>query len=144
MGFIHKHFRMSDEERRKVICDVIRHKCKYRVSNTRLDYIVARLNLSRTYFIKATNDPFKFLNVATSEHIDTSDRHCLSQVIPIYGEFTPGYFVKTDLYTSHLVKSTMNTKKDAAALKTAVSYLPGGSVSATYMLVLYETGRGSV
>lgn len=139
MDFIQQHLRMSAEERRELLCRVIRRKCKYPVPKARLDYIVSRLNLRRTYIIKTTNDPIKFLNIATSEHIEKDERILLSQVFPLYGRFTPGFFVKTDTEVITPVSGTMDKNKDAAAVKIVLHYLSSGAVSTTYTLVLYET-----
>lgn len=132
---------MSAEERRELLCRVIRRKCKYPVPKARLDYIVAQLNLHRAYVIKTTSDPIKFLNIATSEHIDTGDRILLSQVFPLYGRFTPGFFVKTDQQTIVPVPGDINAKQDAAAIKIVLSRQSCGTVLTTYMLVLFESGQ---
>ena len=138
MDVIQRLLRLSADERKELLCDAIRKKCKYPISKARLNYIATRLNLQRTYLIKATSDHNKFLNIATSEHIETEDRILLSQVIPLHGRFTPGFFIKTDKEALNLVRGTMDIKQEAAAVKIVLNRLSCGTVSTTYILALYE------
>lgn len=141
MDFIQRLFKLSDDERKEQLFRAIRGKCRFPVSAARLDYIATRLNLQRVYFIKATSDPNKFLNIATSEHIETKDKILLSQVFPLYGKFTPGYFVKTDRTANTLVFGAIDNQQEAAAVKITLTRLSCGMVSTTYTLVLYELRR---
>ncbi len=144
MDIIQRFLRLSADERKELLYDAIRRKCKYPISENRLNFITARLNLHRPYLIKVTSDHNKFLNITTSEHIETEGRILLSQVFPLYGQFTPGFFVKTDKEAFTPVRSTMDVKQEAAAVKIALNFLNGSMVSMTYTLVLYELKRNKL
>lgn len=141
MDFIQRLVKLSADERKEQLFRAVRGKCKFPVSTARLDYIATRLNLQRIYFIKATSDPNKFLNIATSEHIETKGKILLSQVFPLYGKFIPGYFVKTDTAANSPIAGTIDNLQEAAAVKITLSRLACGTISTSYTLVLYEVPR---
>ncbi len=103
----------------------------------RLDDILQHLNPCRRYFIQATRDPQKFLNIISSETIVTDDSRIFSETSPIYGKFTPGRF--TNLTGDKTITDgTLDEATPAAALKSTFGnrYFADNSVS--YTLVIYE------
>ena len=104
---------------------------------SRLNQIITKIDPTRRYFIQATRNPQKFLNITAAESIDTADQKVISETTSIYGDFTPGRFVNR-VGVKHIIAGKMDETVPAAALKSTWGnrYFPDATVS--YTLVIYE------
>ena len=114
----------------------IQGKCRH-LPPSRLDHILDQIDPSRRYFIQATRNPQKFLNIISAENIITEDIHVISETTLIYGTFIPGRFVNLH-GVKNITVGSINEQIPAAALKSTFGnrYFPNSSVS--YALVIYE------
>lgn len=133
---------LTDEERSEFLRRAIRRKSRYRIPEEGLDHILSRLNIQRPYVLKTTTRPEKFLNIVTAERIATG-KHCVvSEIIPIYGTFTPGYFERLSPQPPSAVTGFIDARYNAAAVKIALFRSGTNSAFATYTLALYEAPLG--
>lgn len=130
--------RITDEERSEYLRRAIRRKCHYQISEERLDHLLSRLNIKKPYVLKTTNCPEKFLNIITAERIATDRHRVLSEIIPIYGTFTPGYFERLAVSPPDIGLGYIDDRHHAAAVKVSLFQRGADSAFATYTLALYE------
>lgn len=130
--------RLTEEERSELLRRAIRRKSRYRISEENLDYILSRLNIRRPYVLKTTNRPEKFLNIITVERIAIGKHYVLSEVIPIYGIFSPGYFERLSPKPASFGTGYLDARYNAAAVKISLFQNGTGSAFATYTLALYD------
>lgn len=130
--------RLTEKERSELLRRAIRRKSRYRISEENLDYILSRLNIRRPYVLKTTNRPEKFLNIITAERIAIGKHYVLSEVIPIYGIFSPGYFERLSPKPASFGTGYLDARYNAAAVKISLFQNGTGSAFATYTLVLYD------
>ena len=126
----------SMPERVHTLKEAIRGKCNH-LPQHRLDSILKAVDPSRKYFIHATRDPQKFLNLISSESIVTKDIRFLSESSPIYGVFTAGTF--SNLHgEKEIIPGRICEKTPAAAIKISFGnrFFPKAAVS--YSLVIFE------
>ena len=130
--------RLTDEERLDFLRRAIRRKSRYRISEERLDHILSCLNIHKPYVLKLTDRPEKFLNIITAELIVTDKNRVMSEIIPIYGSFTSGYFERLFSAPAKAGSGSIDDRFNAAAVK--ISLFQNGTDSAfvTYTLALYE------
>lgn len=104
---------------------------------SRLNCILEKIDTSRRYFIQATRNPQKFLNIVSSETIVTDDTRVLSETTHIYGDFIPGRFTNIQ-GTKHISHGSIAEQIPAAGLKSTFGnrYFPNDTIS--YTLVIYE------
>ena len=103
-----------------------------------MDHILSRLNIRRPYVLKTTDRPDKFLNIITAERIATEKHRVMSEIIPIYGKFTPGYFERLFPFPPDVGTGYIDSRHDAAAVKISLFQNGADSAFATYTLALYE------
>ena len=132
------HLRLTDEERSEYLRRAIRRKCHYHISEERLDHLLSRLNIRKPYVLKSTNRPEKFLNIITAERIATDKHRVMSEIIPIYGTFTNGYFERLSSAPAHISTGHIDGNFHAAAVKISLFQSGADSVYVTYTLALYE------
>lgn len=130
--------RLTEEERSELLRRAIRRKSRYRISEENLDYILSRLNIRRPYVLKTTNRPEKFLNIITAERIAIGKHYVLSEVISIYGIFSPGYFERLSPKPASFGTGYLDARYNAAAVKISLFQNGTGSAFATYTLALYD------
>ena len=130
--------RLTEEECSELLRRAIRRKSRYRISEENLDYILSRLNIRRPYVLKTTNRPEKFLNIITAERIAIGKHYVLSEVIPIYGIFSPGYFERLSPKPASFGTGYLDARYNAAAVKISLFQNGTGSAFATYTLALYD------
>lgn len=130
--------RLTEKERSELLRRAIRRKSRYRISEENLDYILSRLNIRRPYVLKTTNRPEKFLNIITAERIAIGKHYVLSEVIPIYGIFSPGYFERLSPKPASFGTGYLDARYNAAAVKISLFQNGTGSAFATYTLALYD------
>lgn len=130
--------RITNEERSEYLRRAIRRKCHYQISEERLDHLLSRLNIKKPYVLKTTNCPEKFLNIITAERIATDRHRVLSEIIPIYGTFTPGYFERLAVSPPDIGLGYIDDRYNAAAVKVSLFQRGADSAFATYTLALYE------
>ena len=130
--------RLTEEERSELLRRAIRRKSRYRISEENLDYILSRLNIRRPYVLKTTNRPEKFLNIITAERIAIGKHYVLSEVIPIYGIFSPGYFERLSPTPASFGTGYLDARYNAAAVKISLFQNGTGSAFVTYTLALYD------
>jgi len=114
----------------------IQGKCRH-LPPARLDHIIGKIDPARRYFIQATTNPQKFLNIVSAENVITEDMHVMSETTLIYGSFTPGRF--TNIHGSKtIVAGSIDENAPAAALKSSFGnrFFTSGALS--YTLVIYE------
>ena len=133
--------RLTEEERSELLRRAIRRKSRHRISEENLDYILSRLNIRRPYVLKTTNRPEKFLNIITAERIATGKHYVLSEIIPIYGIFTPGYFERITPVPASFGTGYLDARYNAAAVKISLFQDAADSAFATYTLALYEAPK---
>lgn len=114
----------------------IQGKCQH-LPPSRLNYILEKIDPFRRYFIQATRNPQKFLNIISAENIITEDSHVISETTLIYGAFTPGRFVNLN-GVKNITAGSIEEQTPAAALKSSYGnrFFTSGAVS--YTLVIYE------
>ena len=130
--------RLTEKERSELLRRAIRRKSRHRISEENLDYILSRLNIRRPYVLKTTNRPEKFLNIITAERIAIGKHYVLSEVIPIYGIFSPGYFARLSPKPASFGTGYLDARYNAAAVKISLFQNGTGSAFATYTLALYD------
>lgn len=131
--------RLTDEERSDYLRRAIRRKCHYNISEDRLEHLLSKLNIRKPYVLKTTDQPEKFLNIITAERIATEKHRVISEIIPIYGTFIPGYFERLSSATTHSGTGYIDARYNAAAVKISLFQSGTDSAFATYTLVLYES-----
>ena len=122
-----------------MLCNAIRHKCKYSISPHLLASILEHVNLSRSYTIQATTDRTKFLNIVTEEFVSSSEKTVTSHIQRIYGRFQPGYFRKVDGISHHKPAKLLDLQA-AAAIKKTITQKAGHADSVSYSIVIFENG----
>lgn len=130
--------RLTDKERSDFLRRAIRRRSRYHISEERLDHILSRLNIRRPYVLKTTTRPEKFLNIITAERIATGRHYVLSEIIPIYGIFTSGYFERLSPMPASSGAGYIDARYNAAAVKISLFQNGTDIAFATYTLVLYE------
>lgn len=129
---------LTDEERSEYLRRAIRRKSHYRISEERLDHLLSCLNINKPYVLKTTDRPEKFLNIVTAERIATKKHRVISEIIPIYGTFTPGHFERFASSTPDIGIGYIDDRYNAAAVKITLFQSGADSAFATYTLALYE------
>lgn len=100
-----------------------------------LDLICNSVNTKRRYFIKATSNIEKFMNLVTRELIISDDSRIISEILPIYGSFDAPYFEKIGT-ERRIVQGNFNSSVPAAAIKIRVG-VDGNYLSSTYSLIIF-------
>lgn len=114
----------------------IQGKCRH-LPSSRLDHIIGKIDPARRYFIKATKNPQKFLNIVSAENVITEDIRVMSETTLIYGSFTPGRF--TNIHGSKtIIAGSIDERTPAAALKSSFGNRFFTSEGLSYTLVIYE------
>ena len=114
----------------------IQGKCHY-LPLSRLEVILQNIDPHRRYFIQATRNPQKFLNIISSETIVTEESQIFSETTPIYGTFLPGRFTNLD-GDKEIVDGSLDASAPAAALKSTFGNRFFSSAAISYTLVIYE------
>lgn len=114
----------------------IQGKCHY-LPLSRLESILENIDPYRRYFIQATRNPQKFLNIIASETIVTEDSRVFSETTQIYGKFLPGRFTNLD-GNKTIIPGTLDETTPAAALKSTFGNRYFTSASVSYTIVIYE------
>lgn len=133
--------RLTDEERSEYLRRAIRRKCRYHISEERLDHLLSHLNIRKPYVLKTTDRPEKFLNIITAERIATDKHRVMSEIIPIYGTFTPGYFERLSSAPVDIGIGYIDGRFSAAAVKISLFQSGTDNAFATYTLALYEAPK---
>lgn len=107
------------------------------VSDRNIDKILQSIDINKQYYIKATRNPRKFLNIITEEKVFGSDDCFTSTVEIIYGACVPGKFTKMCDEKS-MMEGSLDHAVPAAAVKTIVESSQNKQKSVEHMLVIYE------
>ena len=125
---------MDTEQRYLRFKEILLDKCS-NLTNENLDIIISSINIKRIYLIKSTNSEIKFLNIATAECIHTTDKKTISYIIPILGNFEPGYYINVD-NSKESAPGRLYKNSTSAALKMSVTCVDGHP-KITYILAVY-------
>lgn len=124
----------SKKERKAALRQAILRRAPS-ISADCLDKICESINVNRSYFIKATADKQKFMNLITRETIITEDVRAFSDILPLYGSFQPPFFEKSGC-NRFCKDGFLDTTGPAAAVKIRVGSEKKRS-SVTYSLLIY-------
>lgn len=125
---------LSECERKETLRQAILRRAPG-ISSDKLDFICESVNTNRRYFIKATSDIDKFMNLVTRETIITEGSYSFSEVLPLYGNFQSPYFEKAG-DQRHAKDGNLDSSVSAAAVKIRVG-MDNKHFSATYSLIIY-------
>ena len=131
-----RHYLQEDTISRRIrLKEILQQKCR-RISDENIDIIMSRLNINRIYLIKNTSSSVKFLNIITAESIFMPEKKTLSYIIPILGDFEPGYYINIE-NNRQSVPGVVLKNSTCAALKMTISLIEG-HLKITYTLAVYE------
>lgn len=122
-------------EKREKLRRVLLSK-KYKPSSACIESVLDSANFNLQYIIHVTSSISKFGNIITNEEISTADRTIKSRSRCIYGSFLSGRYENRNGVI--LAKSSMcDEKREAAAIKDVLEFLPCGEIRKTHHLVVY-------
>ena len=107
------------------------------VSDENIQTIFNSLDLNKQYFVKATRNPKKFLNMIVEEDVARPGECFSGQCLLIYGDFNPGRFEERNGERC-FQEGRINQSSPAAAIKSVVFLEEGKRQKTELFLVIFE------
>ena len=130
--FSHKNHYFKEKKLKNVILSKIPS-----VSDENIQIIFNSVDLNKQYFVKATRNPNKFLNMIVEEDVARPGESFLGQCLLIYGDFNPGRFEERNGERC-IRKGRINHYSPAAAIKTVVFSDDRSCQKTEFFLVIFE------